>query len=178
MCRGVSIDKSDCEVSLTDKEGIVFMRGSIEDGRIRLQCKIATPQSTSEGTFTVWRLPGQVVVWHQWMTGTSLKLTCRSDWLFVCCLFVCLSARLLAWLRACLIIRLYVCSNACMQARLKLMHRSYLRLDAFSREGLARLIPNNSWDVGRCKWQRRGAELCMTLLRLIDARELILHWVR
>jgi hypothetical protein len=43
MCRGVSICKFDGEVSLTDKEGDVFMRGTVEDGRIRLQCKVATP---------------------------------------------------------------------------------------------------------------------------------------
>jgi hypothetical protein len=43
MCRGASNYKFDGNVSLTDKEGDVFMRGTVEDGRIRLQCKVATP---------------------------------------------------------------------------------------------------------------------------------------
>jgi hypothetical protein len=53
MCRGVSIYKFGSKVSLTDKEGDVFMTGNIEHGRIRLQCKIATPQNISACTFGV-----------------------------------------------------------------------------------------------------------------------------
>jgi hypothetical protein len=47
MCRGLSIYKFDGKVSLTDKEGDVFMGGTVDDGRIRLQCKVATPQNES-----------------------------------------------------------------------------------------------------------------------------------
>jgi hypothetical protein len=43
MSRGVSIYKFNDKVSLTDDGGDVFLRGTVEDGRIRLQCKVATP---------------------------------------------------------------------------------------------------------------------------------------
>jgi hypothetical protein len=53
MCRGVSIYKFDGKASLTNKGGDAFMRGNIEDGRIKLQCKIATPQVASARTVAV-----------------------------------------------------------------------------------------------------------------------------
>jgi hypothetical protein len=52
-CRGVSIYKFDGKVSLTAEQRDVFMTGNVEDGRIRLHCKIATPQNTSACTFAV-----------------------------------------------------------------------------------------------------------------------------
>jgi hypothetical protein len=53
MCRGVSVYESHGKVSLTDKQEHVFMRRNIEDGRIRIQSKIVTPQNTCACKFEV-----------------------------------------------------------------------------------------------------------------------------
>jgi hypothetical protein len=42
MSRGVSIYKIDDQVTLADSEGIIFLRGNIEDDVMKLQCQIVT----------------------------------------------------------------------------------------------------------------------------------------
>jgi hypothetical protein len=72
MSRGVSIYKFNDKVSLTDEDGEVVMRGNIEDGLIKLQCKVMSQQNTPARSYAAMKDWG---LYHQRLGHPNLTST-------------------------------------------------------------------------------------------------------